>query len=147
MMHHGEALHHDGQHVFAADQATVKEREAGAGHEQNERGADQHPAIVCSRLCLGDLRLELGELIGCHGGLRKGDAAGKHCENKENPAETRTHVTPKDGCSRLPVCRGIVRQGSILLDYTEAGRRGPVASNTVDLLLHGLRKIENRKKA
>ncbi len=74
--HHGEALHHGAEDVFAADEAAVEEREAGAGHEQNERGGDQHPGVVGVHLRGLDLLLELGELSlrnGCSGRLGKAE--------------------------------------------------------------------------
>ena len=44
--HHGEALHHGSQDVLAADQAAIKKSQTGRGHQQNQRGGDQHPGIV-----------------------------------------------------------------------------------------------------
>ena len=60
--HHGKALHHGAEHVFSADEAAVEERQAGAGHEQDEGGGDQHPGVVAGRLCVGDGFLEGGDL-------------------------------------------------------------------------------------
>ena len=47
--HHGEALHHGAEDVLAANQAAVEERQAGAGHQQHQRGGDQHPGVVGGR--------------------------------------------------------------------------------------------------
>ena len=41
-----EALGQHRQHVLAADQAAVEQRQAGQGHEQHQRGADHHQAVV-----------------------------------------------------------------------------------------------------
>ena len=43
-----EALHHDGEHVLAAHQAAVEERQAGR-HDEDKRCADQHKRS-CSRI-------------------------------------------------------------------------------------------------
>ena len=48
--HQHEAMHHGGEHVFAADQAAVEEGQARAGHHQDQRGADQHPGVVAGGL-------------------------------------------------------------------------------------------------
>ena len=74
--HEHEALHHDGQHVFAAYQAAIEKGQARAGHEQNQRGAYQHPGIVSGRLCGTDALIQLRELVvhgcrRCGGGRRQ----------------------------------------------------------------------------
>ena len=44
--HHGEALHHGAENVFAANQAAVEEGKSGAGHEEHQSGGNQHPGVV-----------------------------------------------------------------------------------------------------
>ncbi|CRQ21749.1 hypothetical protein PAERUG_E3_London_17_VIM_2_03_09_05208 [Pseudomonas aeruginosa] len=44
----GEALHHDRQHVLRSHHAAVEQRQAGDGHEQDERSGDQHPGGVAA---------------------------------------------------------------------------------------------------
>ena len=48
--HQDEAVHHGAEHVLAPHQAAVKQRQAGAGHHQDQRGADQHPGVVAGAL-------------------------------------------------------------------------------------------------
>ncbi len=43
--HGDEALHHDGEHVLAADQPAIEERQARS-HEEDERGADEDESGV-----------------------------------------------------------------------------------------------------
>jgi hypothetical protein len=65
--HHGEALHHRGQNVLAANQAAIEEREAWAGHHQHQCGAGQHPGVIAGRNRGG--RRRLGQ---CGGSATKG---------------------------------------------------------------------------
>ena len=60
--HHGEALHHGAEDVFAAHQAAVEESQAGAGHEQDEGRGGQHPCVVGGGLGVLDGLLEGGDL-------------------------------------------------------------------------------------
>ena len=39
-------MHHGGQHVFAAHEAAVEQDQAGGGHHEHKRGADEHPGII-----------------------------------------------------------------------------------------------------
>ena len=73
--HHGEALHHGAEDVLFADQAAVEEGQAGAGHEQNQGGGDQHPGVVAGGLGILDGLLEGGDLGLGYGGLR---SRGRH---------------------------------------------------------------------
>ena len=74
--HHGEALHHGAEDVFSANQAAVEEREAGAGHEQNERGGDEHPGVVGVHLRVLHGLLQSGDLSLCRGVPSGGSAPG-----------------------------------------------------------------------
>ena len=71
--HHREALHHGAEDVLLAHQAAVEERQAGAGHQQNQGGGGQHPGVVAGELRVesGGLRLGAGSL-GFHDGLLQG---------------------------------------------------------------------------
>ncbi len=60
--HHGEALHHGAENVFAAHQAAVEERQAGAGHQQHQRGRGEHPGVVAGGLSALDGLLKGGDL-------------------------------------------------------------------------------------
>ena len=60
--HHGEALHHGAEDVLLAHQAAVEERQSGAGHQQHQRGGDQHPGVVARRLGVLDGLLQGGDL-------------------------------------------------------------------------------------
>ena len=42
----GEDLHQHREHVLGADEAAVEQRQAGDGHQQHERGGDEHPGGV-----------------------------------------------------------------------------------------------------
>ena len=74
--HQHEALHHDGQHVFAAYQTAIKQGQAGPGHHQHQRRARQHSGIVAGALGgsgggfeRANLRLQIGgALCQGHGG-------------------------------------------------------------------------------
>ena len=44
--HQDEALHHRGQHVLAAHQAAVEQRQSRPGHHQHQRRAGEHPGGV-----------------------------------------------------------------------------------------------------
>src|SRR6185437_9353393 len=97
--HHGDALHEDGQNVLAAHQTAIEKREAGAGHHQHERGADQHPGIVCRGLGLRDLRLKLGNLrsgYGSRGRLGDEKASGKEKKQEQKFQISKTHGTSND---------------------------------------------------
>ena len=61
--HHGEALHHGGEHIFFAHQAAIEKRQPGAGHHQHQGGADQHPGVVGGALRLGDLLFEFRDAL------------------------------------------------------------------------------------
>jgi len=41
-----ETLRQDRQDVFCADEAAVKQGQAGKGHEEHERSAGHHPGVV-----------------------------------------------------------------------------------------------------
>ena len=73
--HHGEALHHGGQHVLLAHQAAIEQRQPGAGHHQHQRGADQHPGVVGRAFGVGDLLLQLRNAVA----LRSSRSAGSDC--------------------------------------------------------------------
>lgn len=66
--HEDETMHHGGQHVLAADQATVEERQAGAGHHEDEGGADEHPGVIAGALGGFDGRFRGGEALFESGG-------------------------------------------------------------------------------
>ena len=59
--HQHEAVHHGAENVFAADQAAVEERQAGAGHHQNQRGAGEHPGVIAGGLGGFGGLFEIGE--------------------------------------------------------------------------------------
>src|ERR1700740_883908 len=86
--HHGEALHHGGEHILFADETAVKERESGTGHHEHKCCADEHPSVVGTGLGGGDLGLELRNLSssGNRWGSRLRDgwkqAAGTECQCK-----------------------------------------------------------------
>ncbi len=82
--HHGEALHHGGEDILAADEASVEEGEAGAGHHEDKGRADEHPGVVGVEACVGDLLLEVSELLG-RDGLGSGGEGGE--EQDEEAAE------------------------------------------------------------
>jgi hypothetical protein len=46
--HQDQAVHHRRQHVLAANQAAIKKDQAGRGHHQDQRRADEHPGVVAS---------------------------------------------------------------------------------------------------
>ena len=50
--HHGEALHHGAEDVLLAHQAAIEERQAGAGHQQDQSGGGEHPGVVAGELCV-----------------------------------------------------------------------------------------------
>ena len=66
--HQREALHHRAQHIFLADQARVKQRQAGAGHHEHESGTGQHPCVVGRTLGLGSLLFQPCQARGSVGG-------------------------------------------------------------------------------
>ena len=84
--HHGEALHHGAEDVLAAHQAAVEERQAGAGHQQDQGGGDQHPGVVAGGLRVLDGLLEGGDLgLGCGSlccGLRREPGPGRGRDRK-----------------------------------------------------------------
>src|SRR5260370_17925295 len=41
-----ETLRQDRQHIFLPDQPTVKQRQSGKRHKENQRGSGHHPAVV-----------------------------------------------------------------------------------------------------
>ena len=89
--HHGEALHHGGQDVFAAHQAAIEKRQAGPGHQQHQRGRGQHPRVVAGRLSILDGLLQRRDLrLGgwgiCSLRLRRGSLA--HCEGRKSQEES-----------------------------------------------------------
>ena len=55
--HHGETLHHGGQNILLAHQSAIEQRQAGAGHQQDQRCAGQHPGVISGTLGIGDLLL------------------------------------------------------------------------------------------
>ena len=59
--HQREALHHRAQHIFLADQARVKQRQAGASHHEYQSGTGQHPCVVGRTLGIGGLLLQSGQ--------------------------------------------------------------------------------------
>jgi hypothetical protein len=60
--HQREALHHDRERIFLADEPAVEQREPGARHHQDQRGADQHPGVVGRRLRGGHALFELRKI-------------------------------------------------------------------------------------
>ena len=88
--HHGEALHHGGEDVFAPHEAAVEEGETGAGHHENEGGAGEHPAVVCRGFGIRNLGLELRDF------LRASAEAEAACgaEVCATPARGRTNKQP-----------------------------------------------------
>ncbi|MNE37730.1 hypothetical protein D3C80_1315970 [compost metagenome] len=44
----GEALHHHRKDVLGTDHAAVEQRQAGDGHEQDQRGGRQHPGGIAA---------------------------------------------------------------------------------------------------
>ncbi len=81
--HHGEALHHRGENVLAADETAIEEGEAWTGHHEHQRGAGEHPGVIAGRDCGS------GRCLGQRGrGATKGEQA-------EQPNQTtRVHITP-----------------------------------------------------
>jgi len=63
--HHGEALHHGAKDVLLADQPTIEEGQAGAGHQQDQGRGGEHPSVVARRLGCGG-----GGLVGFEGLLQ-----------------------------------------------------------------------------
>jgi hypothetical protein len=81
--HHGKALHHGGEHIFAANQAAVEERKSRAGHHQDQGGAGEHPGVIAG----GD--------GGGRGRLSHGDRGATKREKTQQPNQaTRVHITP-----------------------------------------------------
>ncbi len=72
--HQCEALHHDGQHVFLAYQAAVEQSQSRPGHHQHQRGADQHPRVVCGRLRGSHFLVQLVKFFGDDFGYFRGGA-------------------------------------------------------------------------
>ena len=63
-----EHLHQQAEHILGADKAAVEERECGDRHQQDQRGADQHPcgvALVDHRRHLLDCRSLDGTFGNC----------------------------------------------------------------------------------
>ena len=65
--HHGEALHHGGQHILLAYQAGVEERQPRAGHHEHQRRAGQHPGVVAGGLRVRHPLFDLGQPLGADG--------------------------------------------------------------------------------
>ena len=85
--HHGEALHHGAEDVLLAHQAAVEERQAGAGHQQDQGGGDQHPGVVAGGLGILDSLLEGGDLgLGCGGLCGMGPMPAGPKQGPESPA-------------------------------------------------------------
>ena len=87
--HHGEALHHGGENVFAADETAIEEDQAGGGHHQNQRRGDQHPGVVSGGLSVADGLLKGGDL-GLSGGRRGFQVGGygqRNCRDSEQGGE------------------------------------------------------------
>ena len=92
--HHGEALHHGAQDVLPAHQAAVEQRQAGPGHQQHQRGRDQHPCVIAGHLGIlhgllegGDLGLRDGGLCGRGRGGRLGQSQGRESyKSRQRPA-------------------------------------------------------------
>ena len=87
--HHGKALHHGGENVFAADQAAIEEDQAGGGHHEDQRSGDQHPGVVAGGLSVADGLLEGGDL-GLGGGRRGAQVGGdgqRYCRDTQQGGE------------------------------------------------------------
>ena len=84
------ALRHDREHVLAAHEAAVEERETRQRHEQHQRGADHHEAVVAGagrhdlrglvvgasavvhvRFEIGDALLQVAAAVGSRSGRRR----------------------------------------------------------------------------
>ena len=64
--HQDEAVHHGAEHVLAPHQAAVEQRQAGTGHHEDQRGADQHPGVVARALGGFDGSLQIADAsFGC----------------------------------------------------------------------------------
>jgi hypothetical protein len=98
-------LHHGAENVLLAHQAAVEEGQAGAGHEQDQGGGDQHPGVVAGGLGILDGLLEgrdlsLGDrtLNGRSGSLGQGEGGetdeGEH-RKKRKTASAHDISAPK----------------------------------------------------
>jgi len=75
--HHGKTLHHGAEDVLSADEAAIKEGEAGSGHEQDEGCGDEHPGVVAGGLGVLDGLLKGADLSLGDGALNGGGRLGQ----------------------------------------------------------------------
>ena len=104
--HHGEALHHGAEDVLPAHQAAVEKRQAGAGHQQHQRGRDQHPGVVAGGLGILDGLLQGGDLGLGGRGLCGWRLPGPQPSRDGPRAGRRTTASKSDGQgTRVPAAR------------------------------------------